>query len=144
MKGNNWLWFFLFLGGLLGGTSVLLSAWGAHGLEDLFVASPRDRFSFNYATHFQLFHALFLILAGAFYGFEWNSSGFTCGICNIFSSWNFSFFIPNLFSNYRRIFRIFRLNPNRWNLFFSRLELDFGAFRFQNHIYSQNRAKLEL
>ena len=62
MKGNNWLWFFLFLGGLLGGTSVLLSAWGAHGLEDLFVASPRDRFSFNYATNFQLFHALFLIL----------------------------------------------------------------------------------
>ena len=60
MKVNNWLWFFLFLGGLLGGTSVLLSAWGAHGLEDLFVASPRDRFSFNYATHFQLFHALFL------------------------------------------------------------------------------------
>ena len=61
MKGNNWLWFFLFLGGILGGTSVLLSAWGAHGLEYLFVATPRDRFSFNYATNFQLFHALFLI-----------------------------------------------------------------------------------
>ena len=61
MKGNNWLWFFLFLGGVLGGTSVLLSAWGAHGLEDLFIATPRDRFSFNYATNFQLFHALFLI-----------------------------------------------------------------------------------
>ena len=61
MKGNNWLWFFLFLGGVLGGTSVLLSAWGAHGLEYLFVATPGDRFSFNYATNFQLFHALFLI-----------------------------------------------------------------------------------
>jgi uncharacterized membrane protein YgdD (TMEM256/DUF423 family) len=61
MKSNNWLSFFLFMGGVLGGTSVLLSAWGAHGLEDLFVASPRDRFSFNYATNFQLFHALFLI-----------------------------------------------------------------------------------
>jgi uncharacterized membrane protein YgdD (TMEM256/DUF423 family) len=51
----------LFLGGVLGGIAALLSAWGAHGLEDLFITSPRDRFSFNYATNFQLFHALLLV-----------------------------------------------------------------------------------
>ena len=61
MKEDNLLWVLLFFGGVLGGVAVLLSAWGAHGLEDLFITSPRDRFSFNYATNFQLFHALFLI-----------------------------------------------------------------------------------
>ena len=61
MKEDNLLWVLLFLGGVFGGTAVLLSAWGAHGLEDLFITSPQDRFSFNYATNFQLFHALFLI-----------------------------------------------------------------------------------
>ena len=61
MKEDNLLWVLLFLGGVFGGTAVLLSAWGAHGLEDLFVTSPQDRFSFNYATNFQLFHALLLI-----------------------------------------------------------------------------------
>jgi uncharacterized membrane protein YgdD (TMEM256/DUF423 family) len=30
-------------------------------LEDLFITSPQDRFSFNYATNFQLFHALLLV-----------------------------------------------------------------------------------
>ncbi len=58
MKSDNWFWVLLFMSGALGGIAVLLSAWGAHGLEDLFIASPRDRFSFNYATNFQLFHAL--------------------------------------------------------------------------------------
>ena len=61
MKEDNLLWVLLFLGGVFGGTAVLLSAWGAHGLEDLFVTSPQDRFSFNYATNFQLFHALLLV-----------------------------------------------------------------------------------
>jgi len=61
VKEDNLLWVLLFLGGVLGGIAVLLSAWGAHGLEDLFITSPRDRFSFNYATNFQLFHSLFLI-----------------------------------------------------------------------------------
>ena len=61
MKEDNLLWVLLFWGGVLGGIAVLLSAWGAHGLEDLFITSPRDRFSFNYATNFQLFHSLFLI-----------------------------------------------------------------------------------
>ena len=65
-NGNNvkediLLWVLLFFGGVFGGIAVLLSAWGAHGLEDLFISSPRDRFSFNYATNFQLFHSLFLI-----------------------------------------------------------------------------------
>jgi uncharacterized membrane protein YgdD (TMEM256/DUF423 family) len=49
VKEDNLLWVLLFLGGVFGGTAVLLSAWGAHG------------FSFNYATNFQLFHALLLI-----------------------------------------------------------------------------------
>ena len=61
MKEDILLWVLLFFGGILGGIAVLLSAWGAHGLEDLFITSPQDRFSFNYATNFQLFHALFLI-----------------------------------------------------------------------------------
>jgi uncharacterized membrane protein YgdD (TMEM256/DUF423 family) len=61
VKEDNLLWVLLFLGGVFGGTAVLLSAWGAHGLEDLFVTSPQDRFSFNYATNFQLFHALLLV-----------------------------------------------------------------------------------
>ena len=66
-NGNNvkediLLWVLLLFGGVFGGIAVLLSAWGAHGLEDLFISSPRDRFSFNYATSFQLFHSLFLVL----------------------------------------------------------------------------------
>ena len=61
MKEDILLWVLLLLGGVLGGIAVLLSAWGAHGLEDLFITSPQDRFSFNYATNFQLFHALLLI-----------------------------------------------------------------------------------
>ena len=60
MKGDTLLWYFLFLGGIFGGMAVLLSAWGAHGLEELFIESPKDRFSFNYATNFQLFHTLLL------------------------------------------------------------------------------------
>ena len=61
MKEDILLWVLLFFGGVLGGIAVLLSAWGAHGLEDLFITFPRDRFSFNYATNFQLFHALLLV-----------------------------------------------------------------------------------
>jgi uncharacterized membrane protein YgdD (TMEM256/DUF423 family) len=61
VKEDNLLLVLLLFGGVFGGIAVLLSAWGAHSLEDLFVTSPRDRFSFNYATNFQLFHALFLI-----------------------------------------------------------------------------------
>jgi uncharacterized membrane protein YgdD (TMEM256/DUF423 family) len=61
VKEDNLLWVLLFFGGVFGGIAVLLSAWGAHGLEDLFISSPRDRFSFNYATNFQLFHSLFLV-----------------------------------------------------------------------------------
>jgi uncharacterized membrane protein YgdD (TMEM256/DUF423 family) len=61
VKEDNLLWVLLFLGGVFGGTAVLLSAWGAHALEDLFITSPQDRFSFNYATNFQLFHALLLV-----------------------------------------------------------------------------------
>jgi len=61
VKGDTLLWYLLFLGGIFGGMAVLLSAWGAHGLEELFIESPQDRFSFNYATNFQLFHTLFLV-----------------------------------------------------------------------------------
>ena len=61
MKEDILLWVLLLLGGVLGGIAVLLSAWGAHGLEDLFITSPQDRFSFNYATNVQLFDALLLV-----------------------------------------------------------------------------------
>lgn len=61
MKEDNLLWVLLFFGGVLDRVAVLLSAWWANVLEDLFITFPHDRFSFNYATNFQQFHALFLI-----------------------------------------------------------------------------------
>ena len=62
MKTNLIFYIFLFCGGVLGGTAVIISAWGAHGLELVFEKSPNDRFSFNYATNFQIFHSLLLII----------------------------------------------------------------------------------
>ena len=63
MKEDEFLSVLQLFGGVLGGIGVLLSAWGAYyGLEDLFITSPRDRFSFKYATNFQLFQALPLVL----------------------------------------------------------------------------------
>ena len=132
------------LWGFCGGIAVLLSAWGAHGLEDLFIASPRDRFSFNYATNFQLFHALLLISLVFFMISSGTPFDFASGIFYIFSPRNSSFFIPNLWSNYLGIFRTFLVNSDRWNLFFSRLELDFLSFHFQNHKSRKNRSKSEL
>lgn len=62
MKNNLIFYTFLFFGGVLGGTAVIISAWGAHGLELVFEKSPNDRFSFNYATNFQIFHSLLLLI----------------------------------------------------------------------------------
>ena len=69
MKEDNLLWVLLFFGGVLGGIAVLLSAWGAHGLEDLFITSPQDRFSFNYATNFQLVSCSPSCIVAIFYDF---------------------------------------------------------------------------
>ena len=55
MREDILLWVLLFFEGVLDGIAVLLCACLADGLENLFITSPRDRFSFNYATNFQLF-----------------------------------------------------------------------------------------
>ena len=66
MKKDNLIWVFLSLGGFFGGTAVLLSAWGAHGLESSFMETPTDRFSFNFATDLQLLHSLLLVSVALF------------------------------------------------------------------------------
>ena len=63
MKHN---FIFLLIGGISGGFSVLISAWGAHGLATVFERNPQDRFAFNYATNFHIIHSMLLVVIALF------------------------------------------------------------------------------
>lgn len=51
------------LGGLLAGTAVLASAYGAHGLDKAAIGTRRAE-DFELAAHYQTIHAIGLILTG--------------------------------------------------------------------------------
>ncbi len=53
-------------GVLLGMMAILLGAFGAHGLKE--VITPRDLTVFETGVHYQMYHALLLILVGSMGG----------------------------------------------------------------------------
>ena len=56
----------LTLGALGGASSVLLGAYGAHGLEELFSEVPRKRTAYANAVDYQMIHSLLLVVLGFF------------------------------------------------------------------------------
>ena len=56
---NRW---FLVCGALLAGFSVVLGAFGAHGLKQ--VLSPNSLITFEIAVRYQMYHALLLLFVG--------------------------------------------------------------------------------
>ena len=54
------------LGALGGASSVLLGAYGAHGLEELFSEVPRKRTAYGNAVDYQMIHSLLLVVLGFF------------------------------------------------------------------------------
>jgi uncharacterized membrane protein YgdD (TMEM256/DUF423 family) len=58
---TNWP---LLSGAILGSSSVLLAAHGAHGLEQVFLATPKMRIAYGNAVDFQILHSLLLVILG--------------------------------------------------------------------------------
>ena len=58
---TNWP---LFTGAIFGSSSVLLAAYGAHGLEQVFLATPKMRIAYGNAVDFQILHSLLLVILG--------------------------------------------------------------------------------
>lgn len=58
---TNWS---LIVGAILGSSSVLLAAYGAHGLEQVFLATPKMRIAYGNAVDFQILHSLLLVILG--------------------------------------------------------------------------------
>jgi len=58
---TNWP---LFAGAIFGSSSVLLAAYGAHGLEKVFLVNPKMRISYGNAVDFQMLHSLLLVVLG--------------------------------------------------------------------------------
>jgi len=58
--------FWLALGAVGGASSVLLGAYGAHGLEDVFSEVPRKRTAYGNAVDYQMIHSLLLVVLGFF------------------------------------------------------------------------------
>jgi uncharacterized membrane protein YgdD (TMEM256/DUF423 family) len=54
----------LFAGAIFGSSSVLLAAYGAHGLEQVFLATPKMRIAYGNAVDFQMLHSLLLVILG--------------------------------------------------------------------------------
>ena len=54
--------FWLALGAVGGASSVLLGAYGAHGLEDVFSEVPRKRTAYGNAVDYQMIHSLLLVV----------------------------------------------------------------------------------
>ena len=57
-----WLW----LGALGGASSVLLGAYGAHGLDEIFHEVPRKKVAYGNAVDYQMIHSLLLVVLGFF------------------------------------------------------------------------------
>lgn len=58
--------FWLALGAVGGASSVLLGAYGAHGMEDVFSEVPRKRTAYGNAVDYQMIHSLLLVVLGFF------------------------------------------------------------------------------
>ena len=58
---TNWP---LFAGAIFGSSSVLLAAYGAHGLEQVFLTTPKMRIAYGNAVDFQMLHSLLLVILG--------------------------------------------------------------------------------
>jgi len=56
----------LLLGAASGASSVLLGAYGAHGLEEIFNEVPRKRTAYGNAVDYQMIHSLLLVVLGLF------------------------------------------------------------------------------
>lgn len=56
----------LLLGAASGASSVLLGAYGAHGLEEIFSDVPRKRTAYGNAVDYQMIHSLLLVVLGLF------------------------------------------------------------------------------
>ena len=57
----------MILGALFGASSVLLGAYGAHGLSDAFIEFPKMKTAFHNAVDYQMLHSLLLIVLGLTY-----------------------------------------------------------------------------
>ena len=57
----------LILGALFSASSVLLGAYGAHGLSDVFIEFPKMKTAFHNAVDYQMLHSLLLIVLGFTY-----------------------------------------------------------------------------
>jgi len=49
---------------LLGASTVLLGAYGAHGLSEMFADFPRMKIAYKNAVDYQMYHALLLLVLG--------------------------------------------------------------------------------
>ena len=56
--------FSLILGALLGASSILLGAYGAHGLNDIFLKLPRMETAYSKAVDYQMYHSIVLVVLG--------------------------------------------------------------------------------
>ena len=63
MKAKNEL-IFMVIGALSVATAILLSAYGVHGLEQIFLETPRKEKAWGNAVDYQMFHGLALFLLG--------------------------------------------------------------------------------
>lgn len=54
------------LGALGGASSVLLGAYGAHGLDEVFNEVPRKKVAYGNAVDYQMIHSLLLVVLGFF------------------------------------------------------------------------------
>ena len=54
------------LGALGGASSVLLGAYGAHGLDEIFHEVPRKKVAYGNAVDYQMIHSLLLVVLGFF------------------------------------------------------------------------------
>ena len=69
---NSRIW--LLIGAASGASSVLLGAYGAHGLEEIFNEVPRKRTAYGNAVDYQMIHSLLLVVLG-FFGLKNKSGG---------------------------------------------------------------------
>ena len=56
----------LLLGAASGASSVLLGAYGAHGLEEIFNEVPKKRTAYGNAVDYHMIHSLLLVVLGLF------------------------------------------------------------------------------
>ncbi|MEL0098864.1 MAG: DUF423 domain-containing protein, partial [Opitutae bacterium] len=56
----------LIIGSLLGASSILLGAYGAHGLEETFREFPKMQAAYKSAVDYQMLHSILIVVVGFF------------------------------------------------------------------------------